>query len=51
MGDEVVFFHADKNESFLQGFITLDVRSQTCQKYPKQQVYNVFAISQRKREG
>ena len=50
MGDEVAFFPADKNESFLQDFITLGVRSQTCQKYPKQ-VYNVFAISQRKREG
>ena len=43
---------ADKHESFLQvDSITLGVRSQACPKYPKQEVYNSFALSQRKREG
>ena len=38
-------------ESFLQAdSITLSVHSQACLKYPKQQVYNIFAISQGKRE-
>ena len=27
------------------------VHSQTCPKYPKQQVYNIFAISQGKHKG
>ena len=41
------FLPADKDESFLQvDSITLDVLSQACPKYPKQQVYNIFAISQ-----
>ena len=31
--------------------ITLGVHSQACPKYPKQQVYNFFAISQGKYEG
>ena len=30
---------------------TLGVRSQACPKYPKQEVYNSSALSQRKREG
>ena len=30
--------------------ITLGMYSQACSKYPKQQVYNVFATSQGKRE-
>ena len=51
-GDEVYFLPADKGESFLQvDSITLGVHSQACPKYPKQQVCNIFAISQRKREG
>ena len=44
--DEVDFLPEYKHESFLQtGSITLGVHSQTCLKYPKQQVYNIFAIS------
>ena len=36
------------NTSFLQvDSITLSLFSQACPKYPKQQVYNIFAISQR----
>ena len=50
--DDVDFLPADKHESFPQvDSITLGVRSQACTKYPKQQVYNIFAISQRRREG
>ena len=52
MGNEVDFLPADKYESFLQvDSITLGVCSQACPKYLKQQVYNIFAISQEKREG
>ena len=40
MGNEVDFLLADKHKSFLQdNGITLGVRSQTCRKYRKQQVY------------
>ena len=46
MEDEVNFLPADKHESFLQvDNITLGVHSQACPKYPKQQVYNIFAIN------
>ena len=46
MGDEVDFLPADKHKSFLQDdSITYGVCSQTCSKYPKQQVYNIFAIN------
>ena len=46
MEDEVNFLPADKDESFLQvDNITLGVHSQACPKYPKQQVYNIFAIN------
>ena len=52
MGDEVDFWPADKDETFLQiDSITLGVCSQTCPKYPKQQVCNMFPKSQEKREG
>ena len=52
MGDEVYFLPADRHENFLQvDRISLGVCSQTCLKDPKQQVYNIFAISQEKREG
>ena len=52
MGAEVDFLPEDKHKSFLQADnITLSVHSQACLKYPKQQVYNIFAISQGKREG
>ena len=47
----MIILPAYKHESFLQlDRITLGVRGQACPKYPKQQVYNVFAISQGKRE-
>ena len=50
--DEVDFLPTDKCESFLQvNSITMGVQSQGCPKYPKQQAYNTFAISQGKREG
>ena len=40
------------NKSFLQvDSITLGLHSQACPKYPKQQVYNIFKISQGKSEG
>ena len=46
MVDEDDFFPADKHKSFLQGdSIIFVVHSQACSKYPKQQVYNIFAIS------
>ena len=51
MGDEGDFFPADRHKRFLQDdCITLGVCSQACQKYPKQQVYNIFGICQGKRE-
>ena len=51
LGDEVDFLFEDKDESFLQvDSITLGVCSQACPRYPKQQVYNIFIISHRKRE-
>ena len=52
MGDEVDFLPADKHKSFLQDdSVILGVHSQACPKYPKQLVYNIFAICQGKREG
>ena len=49
---KLIFLPSDKDESFLQvDSITLDVFSQACLKYPKQQSYNIFAISQGKPEG
>ena len=52
MEDEVDFLLADKHESFLQDdSVILGVCCQSCSKYPKQQVRNIFAISHRKREG
>ena len=52
MGDVVDFLPADKHKIFLQDdSIFLGVSSQACPKYPKQQVCNIFAISQGKREG
>ena len=53
MGVEVDDLPAHKHKSFLQDdSITFVLRSQTCpkSKYQKQQVYNIFAISQGKRE-
>ena len=44
MGDEVGFLSADKHRTLLQGgSITFG--------YQKQSLYNIFAISQGKREG
>ena len=51
-GGEVEFMSADKHKNFLQvDRISLGVHSQACTKYRKQQVYNIFAISQRKHGG
>ena len=51
-GDEVDFLPADKHKNFLQDdSITLGLHSQACPKYPRQQVYNIFAICQGKRVG
>ena len=48
---KLIFLPADKHKNVLQGdSITLGVDSQACPKYPKQQVYNIFGISQEKRE-
>ena len=49
-GAEVVVLPADKYECFLQGDSILDVCKQAFPKHPKQQVCNIFAISQGKRE-
>ena len=52
MNDEVNFWHADKHRSLLQvDSIILVVCNQACQKYPKQQVYIIFAKSQGKHKG
>ena len=49
---EVEVLPAGKHKSFLQvDSIILGVGTQACPKYPKQQVYNIFAISQAKSEG
>ena len=50
--DEVDTLPTNKDESFQQiDSISFDVCSKLCQKYPKQQLCNTFAISQGKREG
>ena len=50
MGKEVAFLATDKHEPFLQvDSIPFGVRCQVCPNYPIQ-VYNIFAISQGKRE-
>ena len=49
---EVDFLPTDKHESFLQvDSITLGVGSQASTEYREQQIYNILAISQGKREG
>ena len=51
-GNEVDFLPADKQKTFLQVYsITVGVHSQACPKFPKQQVCNIFTISQGKREA
>ena len=50
-GDEVDSLPGDNHESFLQvDSITLGVHNQACPRNPKQQVCNIFAISQWKCE-
>ena len=52
MDYEIHFLPADKHKSFLQiDSITLGVHGQACPKHPKQQLYNIFAIFQRKHKG
>ena len=52
MGYEINFFPADKHKSFLQvDSINLGLHGEACPKHPKQQLYNIFAISQGKRKG
>ena len=52
MGYEIDFLPADKHKNFLQiDSITLGVHGQAWLKHPKQQLYNIFAISHGKRKG
>ena len=52
MGYEIDFLPADKHRNFLQiDSIIFGVHGQACPKHPKQQLYNIFAISQGKRKG
>ena len=51
-GYEIHFLPANKYKTFLQiNSITFGVHSQTNSKYAKQNVYNIFVISQGKRKG
>ena len=51
MGYEIDFLIAEKHKNFLQiDSITLGVHGQACSKYSKQQLCNIFAISQGKRK-
>ena len=46
-----IFWHSDKHGILLQiATIILGVRNHEGSKYPNQQIYNIFAISQGKRE-
>ena len=48
-GVKIDFRTADKHKYFPQIYsITLGVHIQACPKYPKQQVYKIFAISRSK---
>ena len=52
MSYEIDFLPADKHKNFLQiDTITLGVHGQACSKHPKQQLCNIFAISQGKGKG
>ena len=52
MGYEIDFLPVDKYKNFLKiDSITLGVHGQTCPNHPKQQLYNIFAMSQGKRMG
>ena len=47
VGDEVDFLPGNKHDIFLQvNSNTLGVSIEPCPKYPKQQIYNIFATSQ-----
>ena len=52
MSYETDFLPSDKHKNFLQiDNITLGVHDQAYPKHPKQQLYNIFAISQGTRKG
>ena len=52
MSYEIDILPADKHNIFLQiDSITLGVHGQACPKHPRQQLYNIVAISQGKRKG
>ena len=48
--DEVDFLHADKHQNFLQGdTIIVSGHDQVFSKYSKQQICDIFTISQKRR--
>ena len=49
--DEVDFSPADKQKSLQGDNVNVGLFSQACPKYPKQQVFNIFAISPEKHWG
>ena len=53
MGDEIDFLPTYKQNNFLKLTVSLWVcmLTKACQKYPKQQVYNIFEITQGKCKG
>ena len=52
MGYEINFLPVDKHKNIVQiDSITLDVHGQACQKHPKQELYNICAISPGKCKG
>ena len=52
MGYKIDFLPADKHNIFLQiDSITLRMHGQVYPKQPKQQLYDIFAISQEKHKG
>ena len=51
MGYEIYFLPADKHICIQNDSITLDVHAQACPKHLKQQLHNIFTISQGKRKG
>ena len=51
MGYEIYFLPADKHICIQNDSITLDVHAQACPKHLKQQLHNIFTISQGKCKG
>ena len=52
MRDKYDFSHEDKYQNFIQaGSINFTDHSQACPDYPKYEVCNILAISQKRREG